>query len=257
MPLLRVALLHLAPSLGDVQSNRRLIDRAVDTAAAYGATWILTPELCMCGYDFTDQLGTAWIVPPPDPWMVSLCQRAARLGVTVFISHPERDALSGKCYNSVFVITAAGRIVGKHRKINTLPGAEGWSSPGETATPILVPPVGPVGVLICADACSPGIATHLKAQGARLLVSAAAWGPGLHGPNGEWERCSRDTGLPLFVCNRTGMDRILRFTDAASVIVQEGRRLIAFTSERSAICLIEWDVQTQTCVSREPGRIAL
>ena len=97
----------------------------------------------------------------------------------------------------------------------------------------------------------------LKAQGAQLLVSAAAWGPGLHGPKGEWERCTRDTGLPLFVCNRTGIDRTLRFTAAESVIVKDGQRLLSFVSERSAVCLIEWDVETQTCVTREPQRVDL
>ena len=80
MSTLCIAFLHLAPCLRDLQANRRLIDRAVTTAATAGARWILTPELCLCGYDFTDDLGTAWIVPPPDPWMASLCQRAAHFG---------------------------------------------------------------------------------------------------------------------------------------------------------------------------------
>ena len=125
MSTLRIAFLHLAPCLRDLQANRRLIDRAITTAATSGAMWILTPELCLCGYDFTEDLGTAWIVPPPDPWMASLCQRAAHFGVTVFLSHPERDAQSGKCYNTLFVIGTEGRIIGKHRKIRTLSGAEG------------------------------------------------------------------------------------------------------------------------------------
>jgi len=189
--------------------------------------------------------------------MASLCQRAADFGVTVFLSHPERDGPSGKCYNTLFVIAADGRIVGKHRKICTLSGAEGWSSPGEVVTPIPVPPVGSVGLLICADAYTPTIATTLKAQGAQMLVSAAAWGPGLHGPNGEWERCSRETGLPLLVCNRTGLDRTLRFTAAESLVVQDGQRLCAFTSERSALFLVTWDLETQTCVTAEHRRVDL
>ena len=113
--------------------------------------------------------------------MASLCQRAARLGVTVFLSHPERDGQGNatiRCLSS----HADGRIVGKHRKIHTLSGAEGMVEPGEAVTPVPVPPVGNVGLLICADAYTPAIATALKAQGAQMLVSAAAWGPGLHGP---------------------------------------------------------------------------
>jgi len=119
-----------------------------------------------------------------------------RLWVTVFLSHPERDGPSGKCYNTLFVIAADGRIAGKHRKICTLSGAEGWSSPGEVVILSLCHRWGASGLLICADAYTPTIATTLKAQGPRYWVSAAAWGPGLHGPNGEWERCSARQGSP-------------------------------------------------------------
>jgi predicted amidohydrolase len=117
--------------------------------------------------------------------------------------------------------------------------------------------VGNVGLLICADAYTPTIATTLKAQGAQMLVSAAAWGPGMHGPDGEWERCSRVTGLPLLVCNRTGLDRTLRFTGAESLVVKDGERLCAFTSERSAMFFIAWDLETQTCVMAEHRRVDL
>ena len=244
---LRIALVHLAPIPGDLASNRRLVETAVTTAAKLGAAWIITPELCICGYAFTDQIGTDWILSQPDPWMIDFCRLVAQLQVTVFLSHPERDRQTTKLHNSVFVIAANGAILGRHRKINTLRvGAESWSSPGGQAAPILIPPVGHVGVLICADAYSPGIAKSLQTQGAHLLVSSAAWAPGLHGPNGEWERCTRDTGLPLLVCNRTGPDRTLNFTEAESVIVKGGQRLLSFRAERSAIFTIEWNLKTQT-----------
>lgn len=244
---LRVALLHLAPRPGDLAYNRRLVEAAVTTAAGLGASWILTPELCITGYAFADEIGTDWIVPPPDPWMRDFCQLVARLHVTVFLSYPERDPQIERLYNSVFVVAPRGTILGSHRKINTLRvGDEAWSSPGDRVTPIPVEPFRLVGILICADAYSPGMARSLQAQGAQLLVSSAAWAPGFHGPDGEWERCTRDTGLPLFVCNRTGPDRRLDFTGAESVVVQDGKRLLSFRSERSAMFTIEWDLQTQT-----------
>ena len=247
MYILRIALLHLAPLPSDLVSNRRLVETAVTAAAKLGAAWIITPELCLCGYTFTDQVGTDWILSQPDPWMMDFCRLVAQLQVTVFLSHPERDHQTAKLHNSVFVIGADGAILGKHRKINTLRvGAEAWSSPGGQAAPILIPPVGQVGVLICADAYSPEIARSLQSQGAQLLVSSAAWAPGLHGPNGEWEHCTRDTGLPLLVCNRTGPDRTLNFSEAESVIVKGGQRLLSFRTKRSAIFTIEWNLQTQT-----------
>jgi len=248
---LRIALLHLALLPGDLAYNRRLVEVAVVTAAELGAAWIITPELCICGYDFADQIGLDWILPQPDPWMTHLCQQIAQRRVTVFLSHPERDRQSDKLYNTVFVMAANGAVVGKHRKINTLRmGAESWSSPGEDVAPIPAAPLQRVGILICADAYSPGIARSLKAQGAELLLSSAAWAPGFHGPNGEWERCTRDTGLALLVCNRTGPDRTLNFVGAESVIAKDGQRLLTFRPERSAIFMIEWDLGSQTLATR-------
>ncbi|MDQ2799201.1 MAG: carbon-nitrogen hydrolase family protein [Armatimonadota bacterium] len=241
---LRMAFLHLAPLLGDIAHNQCRIEKAVITAADIGATVIITPELCVCGYHFAALIGTDWILPQPDAWMTHICQLAARLGITVFLSHPERDRESNRLYNSVFVITADGTIAGKHRKINVLPGAEGWSSPGEPAEPIPVLSLS-VGILICADAYSPEIAQGLKTQGAQMLVSSAAWGPGLYGPEGEWEQCTLETGLPLFVCNRTGRDQMLDFTGATSIIAKEGQRLLSFQSDTSAILTIDWDLATQ------------
>jgi predicted amidohydrolase len=238
---LRLGLLHLAPKVGDLAYNRHLIESAVGVAAGLGAEWIVTPELCVCGYQFTGHIGTDWIEPAPDAWMRHLGRLAADRRVTVFLSHPERNRTTGKMYNTVFVSNADGLWTAVHRKINVLGGAEGWSSPGDAATPVVLPPLS-VGILVCADAYSPGIAQHLHAQGAQILVSSAAWPPLPHGPDGAWERRSRETGLPLFVCNRTGVDETLSFVDAESVVVCDGQRLLTFTSPDSTLILVEWDI---------------
>lgn len=255
---LRIALLHLAPVTGDLAYNRRMVETAITTAATSGADWIITPELCTCGYAFADQIGTDWIRPQPDTWMRELCQRVKQLQVTVFISHPERDRQTEKLYNSMFVIGPNGAILGKHRKIRTIKhGSESWAHPGEKVVPIPVKPFDNVGIIICADAYTPWIAKRLKAQGAQILISAAAWGPGPHGPDGEWERCTRETGLPLIVCNRTGIDRTMDFTGSESVIVKDGRRLQSFRSERSAIFTVDWDLKRQTLVTQAYQRTCL
>jgi len=249
---LRIALLHLAPVPGDLTGNRRLVEKAVIAAARLGATWIITPELILTGYTFADSIGTKWILPQPDSWMTHMSRLAARLRVTLFLSCPEQDRISRKLYNSLFVIASNGALLGAHRKINTLRvGSEAWSTPGTQVVAISVPPFTRVGMLICADAYTSEIAHNLRNQGAQLLVSSAAWAPGLHGPNGEWERCTRDTGLPLLVCNRTGPDKTLDFRQAESVVAKDGKRLLSLSSARSAIFAIEWDVKTQTLATQE------
>ncbi len=148
-PILRIAFLHLAPIPGALVQNRHLITGAIMKAAGQGATWILTPELAVSGYTFADRLGTEWIEPQPDHWMVKIFRLAARRRVTIFLSHPERDPQSDQLYNTVFAITPDGRLAGTHRKINTLRvGSEAWSTPGNQATAFCMPPFGAIGLLI-------------------------------------------------------------------------------------------------------------
>jgi len=257
-PALRIAFLHLAPVPGDLSGNRRMIETAVMRAAQAGANWVLTPELAVCGYSFVDQIGTDWIVPQPDEWMAQMGRLASRLHMTLFLSHPEQDQRTKQFHNSLFVITPTGTFAGAHRKINSLRvGSESWSTPGTEAIPVAAAPLDRVGLLICADAYSPGIADSLRRQGARLLVSAAAWAPGFHGPNGEWERCTRDTGRPLVVCNRTGTDLTMDFTKAESVVAKDGERRLSMSAARSTIFLIEWDLVRQDLAAPSYQRIEL
>lgn len=257
-PTLRIAFLHLAPVLGDLAGNRRLIETAVAQAAQTGATWILTPELAVCGYSFSDRIGTDWIVPQPDEWMAHMGRLASRLRITLFLSQPERDRRTKQLHNSLFVIAPDGTLAGAHRKINALrTGSESWSTPGTEATAVAVAPLDRVGLLICADAYSPGIAESLRRQGARMLVSAAAWAPGFHGPNGEWERCTSDTGLPLFVCNRTGPDLTMDFTKSESVVAKDGVRRLSMSASRSTVFLVEWDLLRQDLAAPSYQRIEL
>jgi 5-aminopentanamidase len=245
---LRISLMHLALAPGDLRHNRGLVTHAVQVAAQRGADWVVSPELCTCGLQFQAQLGTDWIEPQPDAWMAAFCQLVKALQLTVFISLPERDAHTGKCYNTVFMINADGMIIGTHRKVNVLSDSGRWSSPGERIAPIRWQDVN-IGLLICADAYTSDIVASLKSQGADMLVSPASWGPGLHGPNGEWEQRTVETRLPLIVCNRTGQDHTLSFVGAESLVVQNGKRLLAHHSERSVVLTFDWNLATMELIS--------
>jgi predicted amidohydrolase len=238
MSVSKVALLHLETVPGAVEQNRYVIVEAIKHAASVGAEWIVTPELAVCGLQFVQLIGTDWIEPQPDPWMQQVCRLVKRLKRTVFLSCPERDGR--RLYNTVFVIDSAGEVVGKHRKINVASDSLSWSSPGDVALPIECSGI-KVGVLVCADVYTQNIARAMKFEGAQMLVSPASWGPGLHGPNGEWEQRTYETGLPLIVCNRTGAEKTLDFWDAPSLVVKDGVRVLTHTSKKSAVLTFNWD----------------
>ena len=251
MTKLRIVLLHLAPVLNDIDHNRRLLESAVTVAGEQGAHWAITPELCVSGYLFMDHIGTDWILPQPDDWMRRFCRLVGELELTVFLSHPERDPETDKLYNTVFVIDRLGEITGRHRKINTLHGAESWSSPGWQTDPLDADGT-KVGILVCGDGYKNNIAQKLQEKGARVLVSPAAWGPGQCGPDGEWEQRTMDTGLPIMVCNRSGGESDdLDYRLAESVVSQYGRRLLTATCDRSVVLSFDWDMDAMTLLSPE------
>jgi predicted amidohydrolase len=242
----RIALLHLSIVPGALDRNRSLIVEAVKHAAAAGAQWIITPELAVCGLQFAHVIGTDWIQPQPDPWMKGFCQLVKDLKRTVFLSCPDRDV--NGLYNAVFVIDPRGEIVGTHRKIHVASDSLSWSRPGDVVSPILCDGIR-VGLLICSDLYTPNHTGTLTSKGAQIFISPASWGPGIHGPNGEWEERTRETGIPLIVCNRTGAEKTIGFSQAASLLVMNGERRLSHTSPRSAVLTFDWDFTTMTPVS--------
>jgi len=234
----KIALLHLLLVPGDIERNRYVTVEAVKQAARTGAQWIVTPELSVCGLQFPQAVGTDWIQPQPDSWMQQFCQLVKKLHCTVFLAAPEREGR--KLYNSVFVIGPNGEVVGRHRKINVKSDSLSWSAPGDRVAVVECDGV-KVGLLICSDMYTRHLTDALKADGAQMIISPASWGPGIHGPNGEWETRTEETGLPLIVCNRTGTERTLDFWKAPSLAVKNGKRLLSHTSDRSAVLMCDWD----------------
>ena len=257
MDKLRISLLHLAPVLGDIDHNRRLVESAVAAAADEGADWAITPELCIPGYLFVDKIGTDWILPQPDPWMDRFRQQVKQRSMTVFLSHPDRDPETDTLYNTVFVIDPTGEIIGRHNKVKTLRGPESWSSPGTQCQPVDCDGL-QVGILVCADSYKNDIPQLLKENGAQLLVSPSSWSPGGCGPDGEWEQRTLDTGLPIIVCNRSGMESDdLDFRGAESIVAQNGNRLLSTTSDCSVVLTFDWDLDTMTVLSQDFTRTYL
>jgi predicted amidohydrolase len=242
---LKVALLHLLPIAGDIEHNQHLIEKAVKQAAEQGVDWIITPELALSGLQFSQKVGTDWIKPQPDEWMTSFLSLVQSLNTNVFLGCPEKSA-GGELYNSVFVINRDGQLIGKQRKITSI--TDDWSTSGTSLEPINVENV-KVGVLICADAYTNNIADTFSAKGAEILIAPSAWGPGLHGPAGEWEQRSIDTGLCVFVCNRTGEDESVTFREAESLVIKNGKRLLTHTSTQSAILTFDWDIIKMESIS--------
>jgi predicted amidohydrolase len=238
-----IALLHLAPRAGGIEENKRKLEAAVLRASALGATLIVSPELAISGYGFRDIIGTDWIArdqPVLLDWAGDLARRAS---TSLLLGTPEASPEGTELFNSLILFASDGSRVGHHRKINTLRvGSESWSQPGDRPTVLAIAGVGRVGLFVCADMHSQRLVRETTSLGVDLLLSSAAWAPGEHGPNGEWEWASRTVGKPVLVCNRTGPD-VLDFSGARSIAAVDGAIVQSHESSGSAIVLVDWNAQ--------------
>jgi predicted amidohydrolase len=240
-----IALLHLAPRPGEIATNRTALEQAARRAAASGARLIVTPELAVSGYGFRDLVGTDWISSGQSALFAWAGALARETRASLVLGTPEAAPENGALFNSMVLFAPDGAVFGRHRKINALRvGSESWSTPGDRPTVLTVDGIGRIGFFVCADMYSARLVDETALQGVDLLLSAAAWAPGLHGPDGEWERASAATGRPVLVCNRTGRD-VLDFEAARSVAAVDGTIAFSHASPEPRIALVDWTTDTR------------
>lgn len=247
---LKLSLLHLAFQYDDIERNVAHIEKALAIALKSNPNLIIMPELAVSGYEFRAEIGIDWIAKQVPTIVGRFCDWAKQNGAALIVSSPIYDEKAKLYHNAAIFIDEEGGIVGQHHKASVLPGSEGWSTGAKS-----VETVGwngrSLGLLICADAYSPDIAAALAEQGAEVLISPAAWGPGLHEPNGEWEQRTQETGLTMIVCNRTGKENKMNFSGGTSAIVVNGQRVVTYSGDAEAILTIEVDAQTWQPLSNQ------
>lgn len=238
---IRLALLHVAPRHDDFRYNLDLLENLIQKAAGLRANLIITPELSVSGYEFFQVLGKEWIRTEGKSILERFCQIARDNHTSLVLGCPTYDETRSAYHNSAVVIDENGQLLGIQHKILTLHGSiEGWAAPGTQVSPVEWHGQ-KIGLLICADAYRLSLAQELARHGATVLVGLAAWAPAEHGPNGEWERCSQETGLCFYVCNRTGRDVLLDFNGSSSVAAADGRRILDYSRKDPAILMVEVD----------------
>jgi NAD+ synthase (glutamine-hydrolysing) len=113
---MRIGLLQLNPTVGDVKGNAAKIVDAARRAAASGAELCITTELALCGYPPRDLLLDSWFVRGAQDMLRSM---AAELkdGPAILVGAPEAapGSATRPCYNSAFFLDH-GRIAATFRK---------------------------------------------------------------------------------------------------------------------------------------------
>lgn len=239
---MKVTLCHLELSKGPEYKNIELLEKAVRIAAEKGANWIITPETAVQGYYFYKLAPETKVDKQPSAKLNRLLALVKDYCLFLFLGCGEYDSELKCNFNSCLVFGPDGEICGKHRKIISHGiGAEAWAKTADVLKPIDCLNI-KVGMLVCADAWYSEYAEKMQQKGANVIVDIAAWPPTevCGNPLNAWEKCSECTGLPMFVCNQTGMTEWMDMNVAQSVAIENGKTKLSYNGNQ-AVLLFEWD----------------
>ena len=167
MPTLRIALVQLNVTVGDLEANRQRVSEGILRAKAWRADVVVVPELAITGYPPEDLLLKPAFVE--DNLRLVRRLRPLTRGLVALIGFVDRDG-RGDLFNAAGVL-ADGRHVATYRK-RCLPNygvfdERRYFTPG--TKPLVVDMGGArVGVSICEDLWEPFPAQELRRAGASL-----------------------------------------------------------------------------------------
>ena len=247
---MKIMLCHLTLSMGPLEKNLKILERAVQIAGEVKADWVITPETAVQGYHFYKIDPEQKLDPQPAEYLNPLLDLVKANKQYLFLGAGEYDEKDNCNYNTCFVFGPDGELIGKHRKNHSHGyGGEGWVTNSTVAEPVQVGNV-KTGIMVCSDAWYIECPKRLAEQGAQILVDIAGWpiSEECGDPLPSWIKCSNETGLPMVLCNQTGKTEWLDFTVGQSVYIENGQPKLAYSGD-DALLLFEWDEKNHKAVS--------
>lgn len=147
----KVAVVHFAPSLGDVPANRQELVRLTEEAAGNGAKIVVHTEMATSGYSFFSREEISRVAETvPGPTTKALGEVAARHRIYVAVGLPVFEARTRLFYNSAVLIDPRGHVAGVYHKRNNLLEAS-YNAEEFGSIPTFDTPYGRLSIVICAD----------------------------------------------------------------------------------------------------------
>ncbi len=242
---LHIALAQLNPRVGDLAGNADMLRAARAEAAQAGADLVLTSELVLVGYPPEDLVLRSAFQDAVAATVRTLAAETADGGPAVLLGAPWLDDNSGNLYNAVCLL-ADGEIAAVRYKVD-LPNYGVFDemrvfAPGPLPEPIIFKGV-KLGVPICEDIWTPGVAAHLAAAGAEFLLvpNGSPFETGKANVRSDLARDRvTETGLPLAYVNQVGGQDELVFDGASFVLNADQSVALSVAPWRQELVMTTW-----------------
>ena len=250
------------------KDNIEKADAMVRESAAKGANIVLLQELFETPY-FCQQQKFEYMelstTLEENEAVMHFKKVAKELKVVLPISFYERAGNTG--FNSVAVIDADGKILGKYRKTHIpdgLPYAEKfYFTPGDTGFKVWKTMYGTIGVGICWDQWFPEAARCMALMGAELLLYPTAIGSELYldrDSSRHWQHCMQGHAaanvMPVIASNRIGMEKDItemEFYGSSFIADETGTVRIQADKCTQSVIVQEFDLDEIAATRRQWG----
>lgn len=162
---MKILLCHLTLSLGPLEKNLKILERALQIAGEVKADWVITPETAVQGYHFYKIDPEQKLDAQPADYLRPLLELVRKNYQYLFLGAGEYDVKDNCNYNTCFVFGPDGNLTGKHRKNHSHGyGGEGWVTNSTTVESVQVGAV-KTGIMVCSDAWYMECPKRLAEQG--------------------------------------------------------------------------------------------
>lgn len=244
-----MAVVQLAPTLGDLTRNMQLHLDGIAAAKRQGADAIVFPELSLTGYFLRDMTPDVALRPDAAP-LQELIAAAAPAGLIVgFVEESPQH----RFYNAA-LYAEAGRIVHVHRKVYLptygLFEERRYFAAGDRLRAFDTQRLGRVGLLVCEDFWHVSAATVMQAEEVDVLVCVSnSPARGLTGPEirtaETYDRLTRMyaemLGVFVVFANRVGFEDGLCFWGGSRVVGPDAGVLAQAPQFDEAVLLAQLD----------------
>ncbi|MDO6523425.1 carbon-nitrogen hydrolase family protein [Shimia thalassica] len=253
---MKAALLQMTSS-DDPEANLAVMLGQMREAAANGAEFILTPEVCNCVSSSRSHQNAVLRLEHEDATLAALQDGARDLGVWLLIGSLalKTQDPDGRFANRSFMINPDGDIVARYDKIHmfdvqvtpeeTYRESDGYR-PGDKAV-LAETPFGMVGMTICYDVRFPYLHRQLAKAGATILTVPAAFSHVTGAAH--WETLLRaraiETGCYVLAPAQTGTHPATRGqgrrTYGHSLVISPWGEILSDAGEETGISYVDLD----------------
>ncbi|CAN5169643.1 carbon-nitrogen hydrolase [soil metagenome] len=256
----KIGLVQMACSAEKDKNLQKAIEKA-EEAAKRGAQIICLQELFTSLYfcDLEDHQNFSLAESIPDGNSVKELSKIAEKYQTVIIASLFEKRTQGLYHNTVAVIDADGKYLGKYRK-NHIPDDPGYYekfyfTPGDTGYKVFDTKYAKIGVLICWDQWYPEAARITSLMGAEILFypTAIGWAADQEQQVNEeqynaWQTIQRShaiaNGVHVASVNRIGREGNMKFWGGSFIANPFGALITKASRDQEEILVEEVDLAT-------------